>query len=124
MPEPSGSLTAVVVSGGKQYRVSPGDRVLVDRMEAEPGAEVTLDRVLLVADGTSVKVLPEELHGQVVRARVLAHRRGPKVDVLRYHPKKRVRVRRGSRAALTALEILAVEAATAPRRSRRTKEPA
>lgn len=98
--------------------------MLVDRMEAEPGAEVTLDRVLLVADGTSVKVLPEELHGQVVRARVLAHRRGPKVDVLRYHPKKRVRVRRGSRAALTALEILAVEAATAPRRSRRTKEPA
>jgi large subunit ribosomal protein L21 len=125
VPEPSGSLTAVVVSGGKQYRVAPGDRILVDRIAAEPGAEVRLDRVLMVAEGSSVRVLPQELAGTAVVARVLAHRRGPKIEVLRYRPKKRVRVHRGARAALTALEIVSIGSGAradsgAARRPRRT----
>ena len=113
MPEPSGSLTAIVVSGGKQYRVAPGDRILVDRLKAETGTELTLDRVLLIADGSTTKVGLHELEGQTVQARVIGHPRGPKVDVLRYKPKKRVRVHRGARADLTALEILAIGAAAA-----------
>ena len=108
MPEPSGSLTAVVVSGGKQYRVAPGDRILVDRLKADAGSELTLDRVLLIADGTTTKVGLHELQGQTVQARVIGHPRGPKVDVLRYKSKKRVRVHRGARADLTALEILGI----------------
>jgi large subunit ribosomal protein L21 len=108
MPEPSGSLTAVVVSGGKQYRVAPGHRILVDRLDADAGTELTLDRVLLIADGTTTRVGLHELQGQTVQARVIGHPRGPKVDVLRYKPKKRVRVHRGARADLTALEILAI----------------
>jgi large subunit ribosomal protein L21 len=113
VPEPSGSLTAIVVSGGKQYRVAPGDRILVDRLKAETGTELTLDRVLLIADGSTTKVGLHELEGQTVQARVIGHPRGPKVDVLRYKPKKRVRVHRGARADLTALEILAIGAAAA-----------
>lgn len=108
MPNSSGPLTAVVVSGGKQYRVASGDRILVDRVAAEPGSRLTLERVLLLVDGDDVKVGAEALTGQVVTARVLGHRRGPKIDVLRYHSKKRVRVHRGARAALTALEIVSV----------------
>jgi large subunit ribosomal protein L21 len=108
-------LTAVVVSGGKQYRVASGDRILVDRMAAEPGAELTLERVLMVADADGVKVGAEALAGQVVRVRVLEHRRGPKIDVLRYRPKKRVRVHRGARAELTALEVLSVGPREEPR---------
>jgi len=108
VPKPSGTLTAVVVSGGKQYRVAPGDRILVDRLAAEPGSELTLDRVLLVADGKTTKVGAHELRGQTVTARVLGHPRGPKIDVIRYKPKKRVRVHRGARADLTALEILGI----------------
>ena len=110
MPTPSGSLTAVVVSGGKQYRVAAGDRILVDRLPAEPGTEVTLGRVLMIADGSTTTVAPQELDGQSVTARVVGHPRGPKVDVLRYKPKKRVRVHRGARADLTALEILSIGA--------------
>jgi large subunit ribosomal protein L21 len=108
VPRASGSLTAVVVSGGKQYRVAPGDRILVDRLQAEPGSEFKLDRVLLVADGDTTKVGLHELEGLAVTARVIGHRRGPKVDVIRYKPKKRVRVHRGARADLTAVEILGI----------------
>lgn len=108
MPTPPRALTAVVVSGGKQYRVAAGDRILVDRVHAEPGSEVPLNRVLLVSDGDSVKVTPDELQGLEVTARVLQHQRGAKIDVIRYKPKKRVRVRRGARAELTALEVVSV----------------
>ena len=138
MPEPGGSLTAVVVSGGKQYRVAPGDRILVERRRAEPGAELPLDRVLLIADGKTTKVGLHELMGQSVQARVIGHRRGPKVDVLRYKSKKRVRVHMGARADLTALEILGIgsgepakpdkaekaEKADKPSRARPAKKPA
>jgi large subunit ribosomal protein L21 len=110
VPSPSASSTAVIVSGGKQYRVAAGDRILVDRLPAEPGAELTIDRVLLIADGSSTKVGLHELRGQSVQARVIGHRRGPKIDVIRYKPKKRVRVHRGARADLTALEILGIGA--------------
>jgi large subunit ribosomal protein L21 len=108
VPSSSGPLSAVVVSGGKQYRVASGDRILVDRVAAEPGARLTLDRVLMVVEGGEVKLGADALSGQVVTARVLAHRRGPKIEVLRYRPKKHVRVHRGARADLTALEILAI----------------
>lgn len=110
MPTSSDAPTAVVVSGGKQYRVAPGDRILVDRVKAEAGDEIGFDRILLVSDGDQVKVMPEELQGLAVTAKVLQHQRGPKINVLRYKSKKRVRVHRGARADLTALEILSVGA--------------
>ena len=115
MPKSSGSLTAVVVSGGKQYRVASGDRILVDRVAAEPGSELRLARVLMLVDGDSLKLGPEAIGDQVVTARVIEHRRGPKIDVLRYKPKKRVRVHRGARADLTALEIVSVGSPTESR---------
>jgi large subunit ribosomal protein L21 len=108
VPKPDALLSAVIVSGGKQYRVAPGDQILVDRLEAEPGSSLTLDRVLLFRNGDDIKVAGEELNGLVVEVKVLAHRRGPRIESLRYKSKKRVRVHRGGRADLTALEIIAV----------------
>ena len=108
MPKPDASLSAVIVSGGKQYRVAPGDKVLVDRLAAEPGSSVKLDRVLLVRDGSDINVGSPAISGMVVDAKVLAHSRGPRIETLRYKSKKRVRVHRGGRADYTALEILAV----------------
>lgn len=106
MPKPDGSLSAVVVSGGKQYRVAPQDQVLVDRLDAEPGSTIKLGRVLLVHDGDEITVGTPGIEGLEIEAKVLAHRRGPRIEVLRYKSKKHVRVHRGARADLTALEIL------------------
>lgn len=122
MPQTSGPLTAVVVSGGKQYRVAEGDRLLVDRVAAEPGAELTLDRVLLVSDGEDHKVTPDALSGIRVEARVLGHQRGKKIEVLRYKPKKRVRVHRGARADLSELEILSIGETSEAGRSAKAEE--
>ena len=108
MPKPDGSLTAVVVSGGKQYRVAPGDRILVDRLTGEPGSSVKIGRVLMLRDGSDIKVGVPAVEGMDVEAKVLAHTRGPRVETLRYKSKKRVRVHRGGRADLTAIEIIAV----------------
>ncbi|MDP9248207.1 MAG: 50S ribosomal protein L21, partial [Candidatus Dormibacteraeota bacterium] len=76
MPNSSGPLTAVVVSGGKQYRVASGDRILVDRVAAEPGSQLRLERVLMLVEGDSVKLGPEAIGDRIVTARVLGHRRG------------------------------------------------
>jgi large subunit ribosomal protein L21 len=108
VPKPENSPSAVIVSGGKQYRVALGDRILVDRIAAEPGSSVKLGRVLLLSDGNEVKVGNPAVDGVDVDAKVLAHRRGPRIESIRYKSKKRVRVHRGGRAYLTALEIIAV----------------
>ena len=108
MPEAKQSPTAVVVSGGKQYRVSAGDRILVGRVKAEVGSELVFDRVLLHVDGDEVKVGTPGIDGLTVTAKVLQHSRGPRIEVLRYKSKKRVRVHKGARADYTSIEILAV----------------
>ena len=108
MPKPDSALSAVVVTGGKQYRVAPGDQILVDRIAAEPGSTVKLGRVLLLNDGGEVKVGSPAVDGLDVDAKVLAHRRGPRTEGIRYKSKKRVRVHHGGRSHLTALQIIAV----------------
>ena len=100
--------SAVIVSGGKQYRVTPGARILVDRLPGEPGSSLKLGRVLLFSDDEGVKVGNPAVDGLDVDARVIAHRRGPRIESIRYKSKKRVRVHTGGRAHLTALEIIAV----------------
>jgi large subunit ribosomal protein L21 len=108
VPKPDSSLSAVIVSGGKQYRVAPGDRILVDRLVAEPGSSVKLGRVLLFSNGGEIKVGNPAVEGLDVEAKVLAHRRGPRTESIRYKSKKRVRVHHVGRSHLTALEIIAV----------------
>jgi large subunit ribosomal protein L21 len=108
VPKPDSLASAVIVSGGKQYRVAPGDRILVDRLDAEPGSSIKIGRVLLFSDGNDVKVGNPSVDGLEVDARVIAHRRGPRIESIRYKSKKRVRVHHGGRADLTALEIIAV----------------
>jgi large subunit ribosomal protein L21 len=121
VPKSDGSLSAVIVSGGKQYRVAPGDQILVDRLAAEPGSSLKLGRVLLLRDGSDIKVGAPGIDGVDVEVKVLAHRRGPRIESLRYKSKKRVRVHRGGRADLTAIEILSVGGLTEATGTTKTK---
>lgn len=98
-------MYAVVESGGKQYRVEEGATVRVERLSAEPGGEVILDRVLLVNDGQTTTVGTPVVRGASVQARVLSHGRGKKVTVLKYRAKAHYRRKQGHRQNFTALRV-------------------
>lgn len=98
-------MYAVIESGGKQYRVEEGATLKVESLRAEPGASVTLDRVLLVSDGSQVTVGVPHVAGASVHATVLGHGRGKKVIVFKYKPKAHYRRKQGHRQNFTQLRI-------------------
>ena len=99
-------MYAIVETGGKQYRVKPGDTIAVERVAGEPGEVLDLGRVLLVAgDGDAARVGSPGVAGAVVRAEVVEHARGEKIVVFRYKSKVRYRRKTGHRQALTRLRI-------------------
>jgi large subunit ribosomal protein L21 len=120
-------MYAIVQQGGHQYRVAPGDRLLVDQLTAEVGDVVALAPVLVVQNDAGTTVGTPVVDGARVAAVVVAHRRGTKLRVFKYKPKKRYRRTRGHRSRLTELRIEALldkgqplpKAAAAPA----TKEP-
>jgi len=99
---------AVVETGGKQYRVSVGDTLSVERLPVAAGAELTLDRVLLLGGDGTTRVGAPTVAGAVVTARVDEHGRGEKIVVFKYKPKKRYRRRLGHRQELTRLTITGI----------------
>lgn len=110
-------MYAVVDNGGKQYRVEPGRTLVIDRLDAEAGATVTFDRVLLVGDEDGVTVGTPTVSGASVRGTVLEHGRGPKIIVFRFRPKAHYRRRTGHRSELTRVridEIATAETAAKP----------
>lgn len=98
-------MYAVIESGNKQYRVELGTEIQVDRLDVQPGDAITLDRVLLVADGDDTAIGQPVVDGARVSAEVLGQDRGEKVVVFKYKPKARRRVKKGFRAELTTLRI-------------------
>ncbi len=98
-------MYAVVETGGKQYRAAPGAIVDVERLPAEVGEQVTLDRVLMIADGDQVTVGRPTVEGAQVIATVVGQRRHRKVIFFHYVPKKRERKKRGHRQYFTRLRI-------------------
>jgi large subunit ribosomal protein L21 len=98
-------MYAVVETGGKQYRAAPGEFVDVERLPADVGDKVTLDRVLMIADGESLIVGRPNVEGAGVIATVIAQRRHRKVLFFHYVPKKRQRRKRGHRQYFTRLRI-------------------
>src|SRR5882672_3925026 len=100
-------MYAIVETGGKQYRVKPGDTVAVERLTGEPGESLDLDRVLLVAgNGEKARVGSPGVEGAVVRAELVEHIRGEKIIVFRYKSKVRYRRKTGHRQSLTRLRIM------------------
>ncbi|HXY93756.1 MAG TPA: 50S ribosomal protein L21 [Acidimicrobiia bacterium] len=100
-------MYAVISTGGKQYRVEQGERLEVERVGADEGAELELTPVLLV-DGDTVLATRRDLAHAVVKATVVGETRGPKINGFVYKPKSNNRRRYGHRQNLSVLEITAI----------------
>jgi len=98
-------MYAVVKTGGKQYRVSPGDSIEVEKLPHEVGEQVELEEVLLVANGSRTKIGRPMVKGAKVKATVTRQSKGRKVIIFKYRPSNRYRRRKGHRQHLTRLRI-------------------
>jgi large subunit ribosomal protein L21 len=98
-------MYAVIETGGKQYRVEVGTELEVELLDVEPGKTVTIDRVLLVADGDESTIGRPLVADALVSAEVVTQTRGPKLISFKYKPKARSRVKKGHRQELTVLRI-------------------
>jgi large subunit ribosomal protein L21 len=98
-------MYAVIETGGKQYRVEVGTELEVELLDVEPGQAITLDRVLLVADGDESAIGRPVVADAAVSAEVLRQTRGEKLISFKYRPKARSRVKKGHRQELTVLRI-------------------
>jgi len=99
-------MYAIIETGGKQLKVEQGQVVRVEKLPVAAGQSVNFDQVLMVVDGTDVKMGQPLVVGAVVEATVLEHGKAPKVFSLRYKSKKRVRVKHGHRQPFTAVKIV------------------
>ena len=98
-------MYAVIETGGKQYRVEVGTELEVELLDGEPGDSITLDRVLLVADGDESTIGRPVIADAAVEAEVVRRDRGEKLISFKYRPKARRRVKKGHRQELTILRI-------------------
>ena len=100
---------AIVKTGGKQYKVAVGDVVVVEKLDAAPGAEVALPAILLV-DGETVTHEADKLAQVAVKAEVLAQTKGPKISIHKYKNKTGYHKRQGHRQPLTQVKITGISA--------------
>ena len=100
-------MYAIIVTGGKQYKVENGDEILVEKLDAEVGAKVDLD-VLMMADGETVTVGKPFVEGVKAVAEVVEHGKGRKVIIFKYKPKKNIRKKQGHRQPYTKVRILSI----------------
>ena len=103
-------MYAIIETGGKQYRVSPGQLFTVEKLPVDKGGTVELDRVLLLSDGETLTIGTPVVANAKVVCTVMAQERDKKIYALRYKPKKNVRVKRGHRQYITRLRVDSIEA--------------
>ena len=98
-------MYAVVKTGGKQYRVTPGEKLKVEQITADVGAEIVLDQVLMVGEGESVRLGQPVIAGAAVKATVVSHGRGDKVKIFKMRRRKHYQKHQGHRQNFTELKI-------------------
>ena len=103
-------MYAVIKTGGKQYRVAPGKKLKVEQIPAAIGQEISLDQVLSVGEGESLKVGSPLVDGATVTAKVLAHGRHDKIKIFKMRRRKHYRKTQGHRQNFTEIEISAINA--------------
>jgi large subunit ribosomal protein L21 len=103
-------MYAVIKTGGKQYRVAAGEKLKIEQIPAEVGAEITLDQVLMVGDGESVKVGAPLVQGATVQAKVLSQGRHDKVKIFKMRRRKHYQKHQGHRQNYTEIQISGISA--------------
>ncbi len=103
-------MYAVIKTGGKQYRVCAGDKLKIEKLDAEIGSEVTFDQVLMVGEGADVKVGAPMLAGATVKATVLNQARGEKIHIFKMRRRKHYRKSQGHRQSFTEVQIGGISA--------------
>ena len=98
-------MYAVIETGGKQYKVSEGDTIFIEKLGVEEGEAVTFDKVLVVADGENVKVGAPTVDGATVEAKVVKNGKAKKIYVFKMKRKKNYRRKKGHRQPFTKVEI-------------------
>lgn len=124
---------AILRQGGRQYRVQPGDKIQVDRLDVQPGDEIELQDVLALNDDSNLEIGEPRVLGAVVKAKVLRQDRGKKIVVFKFKRRKGYARKRGHRQQFTELhitglqkdgkELAAAEAADAPQPAIVSAEP-
>ena len=99
----------VIKTGGKQYKVSSGTKIKIEKLNAKEGEEVVFDNVLLTVSGEKIEIGAPYVNGAKVVAKVLKQGRGKKQIVFRYHPKVRYRKKKGHRQDFTEVEIVNIK---------------
>ena len=101
-------MFAIIETGGKQYLVSKGDKIQVEKLEGEAGSSITFDKVLFVGDDKTSTVGKPTISGQAVEAKILLQGRGDKIRIFKYKAKSKYRRTQGHRQSFTELEITKV----------------
>ena len=99
---------AVIKTGGKQYLVSPGQKIKIEKIDKKEGSEIDFKEVLLLKKGEKIEIGNPLVKGVKVIGKVLKQGKGEKITVLKYKPKTRYRVKKGHRQPFTEVEILKI----------------
>ena len=104
------SMQAIIVTGGKQYNVSEGDTLFIEKLDVNAGDSVVFDQVLAIVDGENTKFGTPVVEGAKVDATVVKNGKGKKIRIFKYTPKKGYRKRQGHRQPYTKVQIGAIKA--------------
>lgn len=103
-------MYAVIATGGKQYKVTKGETLRVEKLDGDEGQTVKLDRVLMVADGDKISVGTPVLDKASVTAKITAQGRGDKVEIIKFRRRKHSRTQMGHRQGFTEIEVTEIKA--------------
>ncbi|MCP4334829.1 MAG: 50S ribosomal protein L21 [Gammaproteobacteria bacterium] len=103
-------MYAVIATGGKQYKVTKGETLRVEKLAGDEGSTVKLDNVLMVADGDKVSVGTPTLDKASVTAKIMSHGRGDKIEIIKFRRRKHSRSQMGHRQSYTEIEVTDIKA--------------
>lgn len=102
-------MLAVIKTGGKQYKVSKGDKIKIEKLDNKEGEDVIFSEVLLIENGKDINIGTPMVKGAEVKAKVLKQDRHEKVIIFKYKPKKRYKLKKGHRQPFTEVEITEIK---------------